>query len=40
MAQYPKHQEMQYLEIIDEIIREGKFKSDRTGTGIFTKFGY
>jgi len=31
---------MQYLEIIDEIIREGKFKNDRTGTGIYTKFGY
>ena len=34
MEKYPKHQEMQYLEIIDEIIQTGKFKNDRTGTGL------
>jgi dihydrofolate reductase/thymidylate synthase len=40
MERYPKHQEMQYLEVIDEVINTGKFKNDRTGTGIYTKFGY
>lgn len=39
MSKYPKHQEMQYLEIIDEVIRTGSRKDDRTGTGIITKFG-
>ena len=39
MSAYPKHPEMQYLEIIDDIIKTGKFKNDRTGTGIYTKFG-
>jgi dihydrofolate reductase / thymidylate synthase len=36
----PKHQEFQYLEIIDDVIKTGKYKDDRTGTGIYTKFGY
>lgn len=27
------------MELIDDIIKTGKFKNDRTGTGIFTKFG-
>lgn len=40
IEQYPKHQELQYLEIIDDVIKTGKYKDDRTGTGIFTKFGY
>jgi thymidylate synthase len=40
MNSYPKHPEMQYLEIIDDIIKTGKFKEDRTGTGIYTKFGH
>lgn len=39
MHKYPKHPEMQYLEIIDDIIKTGKYKDDRTGTGIITKFG-
>lgn len=39
MSKYPKHPEMQYLEIIDDIINNGLFKNDRTGTGIITKFG-
>jgi thymidylate synthase len=39
MSQYPKHPEMQYLEIIDKIIKTGKYKDDRTGTGIYTQFG-
>ena len=33
------HGEMQYLEIIDDVIKNGKYKDDRTGTGIYTKFG-
>lgn len=37
---YPKHEEMQYLDTIKEIIETGQFKEDRTGTGIVTKFGY
>mmetsp|Transcript_17 Transcript_17/g.24 ORF Transcript_17/g.24 Transcript_17/m.24 type:complete len:217 (-) Transcript_17:284-934(-) len=37
---YPPHQEMQYLEIIKDIIETGKFKDDRTGVGTFSKFGY
>ena len=40
MKEYTKHPEMQYLEAIKEIIETGKYKEDRTGTGIFTKFGY
>jgi hypothetical protein len=40
MAMYPKHPEMQYLEAIKDIMETGKVKSDRTGTGIFGKFGY
>ena len=39
MKRYPKHPEMQYLEMIDDIIATGKYKDDRTGTGIYTKFG-
>jgi len=39
MSETPKHGEMQYLEIIDDVIKNGKFKDDRTGTGIHTKFG-
>jgi dihydrofolate reductase/thymidylate synthase len=37
---YPKHQEMQYLEIIKDIITTGNVKDDRTGVGIVGKFGY
>lgn len=40
MAKYPKHPEMQYLEVIEDVINTGKFKDDRTGTGIYTKFGH
>jgi len=39
MSKHPKHAEMQYLEIIDDVIQNGLYKDDRTGTGIFTKFG-
>ena len=39
LASYPKHTEMQYLDAIQDIIETGKYKDDRTGTGIITKFG-
>jgi dihydrofolate reductase/thymidylate synthase len=39
MNKYEKHPEMQYLEAIDDIIKTGKYKDDRTGTGIYSKFG-
>ena len=40
MAKYPKHPEMQYLEIIKDIIDNGETKDDRTGVGVVGKFGY
>lgn len=40
MEKYPKHPEMQYLEIIKDIIETGAMKDDRTGVGIIGKFGY
>jgi dihydrofolate reductase / thymidylate synthase len=40
ISKYPKHPEMQYLEIIKDIIETGMEKSDRTGVGIVGKFGY
>jgi len=40
MEKFPRHGEYQYLEIIDDIIKTGKTKEDRTGTGILTKFGF
>lgn len=36
---YPKHPEMQYLEIIKEVMETGSQKGDRTGTGVLSKFG-
>lgn len=39
-SKYPKHPEMQYLEIIKDIIETGMEKADRTGVGIVGKFGY
>lgn len=34
-----KHEEYQYLEMIDDIIRHGVRKDDRTGVGTISKFG-
>ena len=40
MEMYPRHPEMQYLEIIKEVMETGQQKGDRTGTGVFSNFGY
>ena len=40
MELYPRHPEMQYLEIIKEVMEKGQQKGDRTGTGVFSNFGY
>lgn len=29
----------QYLELVDDVIRNGAFRKDRTGTGTYAKFG-
>ncbi|KAI8109843.1 hypothetical protein M9434_001122 [Picochlorum sp. BPE23] len=34
-----QHEEFQYLDMIQEIIDEGTFRGDRTGTGTYSKFG-
>lgn len=40
MKMYKRHPEMQYLECIRDIIKNGDTKEDRTGTGVLSKFGY
>ncbi len=30
---------MQYLDMVDDVIRTGNLKGDRTGTGTLSKFG-
>ncbi|KAL4448210.1 hypothetical protein ABPG75_005429 [Micractinium tetrahymenae] len=34
-----QHEELQYLEMIDDVMRNGVFRGDRTGTGTYSKFG-
>lgn len=34
-----RHEEQQYLDLIDEVMREGVYRGDRTGTGTYAKFG-
>ena len=36
---FKRHEERQYLDLIDEVIRHGVYKKDRTGTGTFATFG-
>ena len=34
-----RHDEQQYLDLIEEVMTEGAYRGDRTGTGTFAKFG-
>jgi len=36
---YDRHEEYQYLNLVEDIIRSGAQKNDRTGTGTLSKFG-
>lgn len=38
-ATQPRHEEQQYLDLINEVMNHGSFRGDRTGTGTFSKFG-
>lgn len=34
-----RHEELQYLELVDRVLREGAFRMDRTGLGTYSTFG-
>ncbi|MEW5316864.1 MAG: hypothetical protein WDW38_008208 [Sanguina aurantia] len=34
-----KHEELQYLELVQDLIANGVYRPDRTGTGTFSRFG-
>lgn len=34
-----RHEEYQYLDLVEDIIRNGVYRPDRTGTGTYAKFG-
>lgn len=36
---FKRHEERQYLDLIDEVMKHGVYKKDRTGTGTFATFG-
>jgi dihydrofolate reductase/thymidylate synthase len=36
---FDRHEEYHYLNLVEDIIRSGAQKSDRTGTGTLSKFG-
>lgn len=36
---FERHEELVYLRMVQEIISDGTFKDDRTGTGTLSKFG-
>jgi len=36
---FDRHEEYHYLNLVEDIIRSGAQKNDRTGTGTLSKFG-
>lgn len=39
LAVTSRHEEYQYLDMIDDVMKNGIFRKDRTGTGTYSKFG-